>query len=261
LPLIADGYSSNILEQLANLAESASNDNDCLDRFAKSYFDENHEYRGTDLLLKIDECQHPALIKRVFRQAIMKIYGTDKDVSYNHYYQLLKLKTGERLSIFKKLLAIPCGNGLYLFTKNEINDTIYITTKTAKGNTYDFFGNCVRIDDEKKCCERVNNYDYFACSIDKDKIVGELTLGSAQDGQSIVVGGQTKRIQNIFVNAYVPRHLRASVPIISDEAGIVAILGYNAGDRVLSNKNTEKFLNILVEWKNNPWMYQDLKKK
>jgi|GEM_PF-1588759 len=261
LPLIEDGYSTNILELLTNLAESASSDNECLDALAKKYFNENYEYRGAELLLKIDESLHPSIIKRVFRQAIIEIYGTDKNVSYSHYFQLLKLKTGERLSIFKKLLAIPCGNGLYLFTKNEINDTIYITTKIIVGNTYDFLGNNVQVDCNKKSGNRENSCEFCTCSIDKKKVVGELTLSSNRDGQSIVVGGQTKSLQDIFVNAYVPRHLRSSVPIISDEQGVVAVLGYRVADRVAADENTEKYLNILVEWKNNPWMYRDLKRR
>ena len=262
LPKLEDEYNVNILEMFYNLAESALDDNECLDTLAKGFFYDNYEYRGLDLLVKIYEKNlHAAIIKRVFRQAFIEINGLDKDITSEHYKQLLRLKTGERLSIFKNLMVIHCGNSLYLFTKNEINDTIYNISQIMFDETYDFKGHKVHINCDVKSIAEKKNKQSFGCTVDKDMVKGNLSLSSVTDGDRIIVDGKTKKIQDILVDSYVPRHLRKSVPILLDDEGVIAVLGYRVNDRVKTKEDTKEFLNILVEWENSPWTYQDLDKK
>ena len=259
---IADHYNPNIMTQLANLAESAKNDNDYLEGVAKEYLNKNSERRKGGLLVKIEPGLDIAVKKRVFIGAMIGYFGTDRDVTYEHYSQVTGLKTGERLSLNKDFSIISCGKGLYLFTKSEINDTIYIPVEITVGETRDFYGNTVTVKHEKIARENYRSAasdNDFTAFIAENSVMGQLYVRSAENGDVAVFNGMTKKIQDIFVNNFVPRHLRKNIPVLCDGDGVICLSGYQVADRAKADDNKVDVLQISVQWDDNPWTYQHLK--
>ena len=94
-----------------------------------------------------------------------------------------------------------------------------------------------------------------ATIMDAEAIVGELTVRGWRAGDRYQPLGApgTRKLQDIFVDAQLPRRLRARVPVVCDEEGIVWLAGYRLADRVKIGRKTAKGLLIKIKWEFNPW--------
>lgn len=54
---------------------------------------------------------------------------------------------------------------------------------------------------------------------------GNLTVRSRQSGDTIRLPGGTKSLKKLFIDRKIPAHLRAAVPVIADERGVIAVVG------------------------------------
>ena len=59
------------------------------------------------------------------------------------------------------------------------------------------------------------------------------------------VGGGTKTVKKVMIERKVPAHMRDSLPVFSDERGVIAVCGIGVDVRVLP-KAGEETLGILV---------------
>ncbi|PIQ90376.1 MAG: tRNA lysidine(34) synthetase TilS [Candidatus Omnitrophica bacterium CG11_big_fil_rev_8_21_14_0_20_41_12] len=84
IPLLESEYNPNIMEVLANLAESTSYDYEYLDLAAKK------SLRGNSLKFKIDKLMklHPAILRLRIRQAIGRIQGDTRRISFVHIKEI-----------------------------------------------------------------------------------------------------------------------------------------------------------------------------
>jgi len=84
LPLLAKEYNRNILQVLANLAESASFDYEYLDQAAKL------SLKGNPLRLDLKKIAklHPAILRLKLRQSISCLQGDTRRISFQHIKEL-----------------------------------------------------------------------------------------------------------------------------------------------------------------------------
>ena len=90
-----------------------------------------------------------------------------------------------------------------------------------------------------KISENVNNLllnNSLAC----DKIVGKLVLRTRQSGDSIRLAnrGCTKKLTKLYNEFSVPVYLRDTLPVISDDLGVVWIHGIGVAERCAVSKKT-----------------------
>ena len=73
-------------------------------------------------------------------------------------------------------------------------------------------------------------YSFLFKSLD---ICGKMTVRSRQTGDIIKLAGLngTKSLKKLFIERRIPKTLRAFVPVVSDEKGVLAVCGLGAGDR------------------------------
>ena len=62
-----------------------------------------------------------------------------------------------------------------------------------------------------------------------------------------------RKLQDIFVDAGVPRRLRSRVPVVLDEEGIIWLAGFRIADRVKMESTTTCSMRFSIEWQLNPW--------
>jgi tRNA(Ile)-lysidine synthase len=84
IPLLKKEYNRNIVEVLANLAESISYDYEYLDKVARD------KLKGSNLRLKIGmiERLHPAILRLILRQTITCIQGDTRRIGFQHIKEL-----------------------------------------------------------------------------------------------------------------------------------------------------------------------------
>lgn len=84
--------------------------------------------------------------------------------------------------------------------------------------------------------------------LDYDKIIGELTVRTRLEGDSIRLynRGCTKTLKKLFNENKIPVNLRDILPVISDEKGVVWVYGIGVASRCATTKNTKKVYNIEV---------------
>ena len=86
----------------------------------------------------------------------------------------------------------------------------------------------------------------LAATIDADAIQGALVVRSRQPGDRLRPLGMrgTKKVQDILVDAKVPRAERDGVPIIVDNAGIVWVVGHCIAERVAVTAETRSLFQL-----------------
>ena len=86
--------------------------------------------------------------------------------------------------------------------------------------------------------KKVNNLVY-SFALNSDTIRSGLTVRPRKEGDSVRLAGRkgTKTLQNLFVDGKIPRHERGTVPVLSDETGIVAVGGFGTAARCAPREN------------------------
>jgi len=69
----------------------------------------------------------------------------------------------------------------------------------------------------------------------KEAICGNITVRPRKSGDKISFGGKkgTKTLKKLFIDEKLPLRLRESVPVLSDEKGVIAVLGYGIDIRCI----------------------------
>ncbi len=66
--------------------------------------------------------------------------------------------------------------------------------------------------------------------LDSSKLKGALYVRNKQEGDRVISLGHTKKLKRVLSDRHIPFHIRSTLPVICDEAGIVAIPGIIARD-------------------------------
>ena len=89
----------------------------------------------------------------------------------------------------------------------------------------------------------------FAFYLDCDKIVGKLSVGERNEGDSIKPQGRgvTKSLKKLFNELEYPAEKRDSVPVLRDENGVIGVGNICMDERVRIDGNTNNVMIIRVE--------------
>ncbi|MGI5971274.1 MAG: tRNA lysidine(34) synthetase TilS [Oscillospiraceae bacterium] len=80
---------------------------------------------------------------------------------------------------------------------------------------------------DEKVHNSVNTY-----YLRRDMIVGNLTLRPRREGDMIRLCGRPgKSLKKLFIEAKIPARERSSVPVLADESGVVAVIGFGPDER------------------------------
>lgn len=101
-----------------------------------------------------------------------------------------------------------------------------------------------------KISQKINNL-FLNSSLDCDKIVGKLVVRTRQSGDSIRLAnrGCTKTLNKLFNELSIPTYLRDSIPVISDDKGVVWIYNIGVSQRCAVTPKTKNAYEIRVEEK------------
>ncbi len=103
---------------------------------------------------------------------------------------------------------------------------------------------------DAKTTQKVNNL-LLKEAIDCDKIIGDMVVRTRLPGDKITLNTRnvTKTLKKLFNEEGIPEIRRDALPVITDDMGVVWVLGFGPDKRVAVNKNTTNV--FLIEYKEN----------
>lgn len=168
-----------------------------------------------DVLLKYDK----AVVKRI----ILKYFSAfNISVDRVHLDEIVKLtqKTG-KIQICGNLFAVSNKKTLRLADFNEREKKLSFVSKVLKISEFDSKG-----------------VDFYC---DCDKIIGTVKIRARIEGDKIMPSGRgcVKSLKKLFNELKIPQEMRGSVPIVTDDSGIIGVVGYCVDERVKIDSDTQ----------------------
>jgi tRNA(Ile)-lysidine synthase len=77
------------------------------------------------------------------------------------------------------------------------------------------------------------------------RVQGELSLRSRQEGDTVKLPGGTKTLKKLLIDRKIPAHERDRIPVLADEAGVVAVVGIGPNGERLQDANTTIYIEIM----------------
>lgn len=202
-------------------------DEDYIDDKANELYDK--ALNGTVLDVKVLKNQHFSLVSRVLRTYTKSFFGITPDLL--HIKEFINIINAEKGSyqLGGNIFAVVNKGVFYLENREEIN---YIVTKEI-----------ISIEKYKNLI-KINNL-LLKNAVDCDKIIGELSFRTRNDGDRIRPKGRglTKTVRKLQQELNIPSHIRPNLPVVTDRIGIVWCYKIGADERVSVDGNTK---NVLV---------------
>jgi tRNA(Ile)-lysidine synthase len=194
-----------------------------------------------------------AFRRRVVRSAVKRIRGELSDIGFIHVEDFLRLlDAGTNFEYeFPGGMFIRCSGKEVTFLSSRPVDLpiIYCHDLKMPGTTLvpeiD-----VAVDTEfvSPDVNPVRPRGSFEIVMDRERILGKVRLRNWEPGDRIQPFGMTgsKKVQDIFVDAKIPREMRHRIPIIADEEKVIWVVGLAMSDCVRITENTSERLLLRI---------------
>lgn len=158
---------------------------------------------------------HPAVAVRVCR-AMCQAVGFPA-VQYEHLNAMLGLVRGDSPSA---RVSLPRG-----IAARRQYDRLVVGPDVLLRDSPDFGLECSPVPAEADGDAQGDPQVFY---INSDTIAGDIVVRSRQPGDEISLVGRsgTRTIKKLFIDEKVPRHLRDAIPVIADDAGVIAVSGF-----------------------------------
>ena len=233
-------------EALARLAEAATADASFIDGFADSAWLDVARRDGDALILNRNlRLLAPVIVTRVLLRAFRKVSDGEAEIDAEHLRSLAALleKPRGHLSLPGGLVAIVDAGHIRIQrgpskpVKRIAEKPLPIPSRTHVGGW---------TIEARNGRDRSAARDPLEATLEAAAIRGDLTVRSRLAGdrlRPLGLRGQ-KKLQDILVDAKVPREQRDGVPIVADNAGIVWVVGHCIADRVKVTPRTKQVIRL-----------------
>ncbi|MHB9025609.1 MAG: tRNA lysidine(34) synthetase TilS [Armatimonadota bacterium] len=250
LPLLEREYTPCVRERLARYAEMARDDDAVLNELAEDAYRRLSHQRPDGVALPVSTDLPPALFRRVLRRALLEVRGTLEGINCDHLPPLSALSTGQEAHLpgARVVREAEC----LVFLPAQIEDIEISEEQFAIPGHLSLPGSILTVEESWGPHEMRSGDEAI---LDAAAIDGPLTVRSWQPGDRFRPLGApgNRKLQDIFVDARVPRRLRARVPLVLDGHGIVWLAGFRIAERVKIVPTTKKQLILRIVWELNPW--------
>ncbi len=229
LPLRADPEAA-VSRLCANMREES----DVIEEMADSFF-ADHVQRGTADRAAL--CALPSAVAfRVISRMCRPFMG-DETPERKHAHALLALLAGTRVqghySMPGHFDAVFDRNAVF-FERQDAGAVAYDLPLVMGQNVLPHGAGEIWLFAERNLefeKERSNVYNLFIqAKLDSATILGKLSARTRRAGDAYRYGGMTRRVRRLMADAQMPLSLRATLPLVYDEAGIVWVPGFGVRD-------------------------------
>ncbi len=240
-------FNPRVEEALARLAEAAAGDVAFITEFADSAWRLLAKRDGEAVVLEKKLAKLPrVVVVRMLLRAFREVSGGEAEIDSDHLRRLVEAvgKKRARMSLPGGLVATVDATHLRIQRGEPKGMTPIEETRLAiPGVTYagEWMIGAEVIDGRAR--PRSGSHE---ATLDADAVQGALVVRSRRPGdrlRPLGLGGE-KKLQDIFVDAKVPREERDGVPVIADERGIVWVAGYCIDERVAVTAATRRAIRL-----------------
>lgn len=205
-----------------------------------------------ELLLVPLESMHTAILRRILRRAVDETRDL-RGISFLHIEEIVKLiktsASGARIYLPGGLRVIKDYSTLIMTSESPAVMDEYIMDSPSEVILRD--ASCIitatqlSMDEYNKDQHRPATTAY----INAAKILWPLVIRRRQNGDLFYPLGmsKSKKLQDFFVDAKVPRDERDTVPIVTSNNNIVWVAGHRIDDRYKVEKSTESILKFEIK--------------
>ncbi len=262
LPLLEE-YNPKVKEALFRETELLQEENDFLTRYTEELIPqiciEKKEATVSFDLQRLGSL-HPALQRRMVRWGLDQLHPGLKGIGFKHVEAVLSKAlpgpTGKVYSL-PHHFQVEKGYTKLLLRKNASKEgraeTLLPTlpaeiSLSPSSNPIDLPQWGLRLTlTLRRHREQPLIFSTCAASFDFDRISNSLSLRGWRPGDFLVptgMGGKHKKLQDLFVDAKIPRSQRASIPILTCSEGVLWVVGLRVDDRFLATETTKEVLTI-----------------
>lgn len=261
LPLLEE-YNPKVKEAFFRESELLQEENDFLTRYTEEMIPRlGVEKKKTSVSFDLERLRslHPALQRRIVRWGLDQLHPGLKGIGFHHIETvLLKAlagRTGKAYPLPHRLWVEKGYTQLVLRKEPSKEEQPAASFQSARPETILFpspdpidlpeWGLRLSVSLHRN---RENRPAFSTCaaSFDFDRISNPLTLRRWRTGDYFVpagMGGKHKKLQDLFVDAKVPKSQRASIPLLTCPEGILWVVGLRIDDRF---RATEKSKEVLI---------------
>jgi tRNA(Ile)-lysidine synthase len=258
-----ENFNPNIKNSLISTSKLLADDEDYIDKQVNNVkadvefdvTDENFVSMSINLLLS----QHPALQKRLIRQAILFIKGDLRSISVCHVLNIIQKmkieKSGKKIHLPGNLTAVCSDRKVFIF-KTDLYPFVFKETSSHLFKSKDinipgstevgFGGICFNVKYVAKNDVNLRSTSLNKAYLDYDKIGSVMKMRFFRPGDRFIPLGMkgTKKLKSFFIDEKIPKNQRKSIPLLTTQNGdIIWVYEKRIGEFY---KITEKSKNILL---------------
>jgi len=284
LPFLSQEFNPQINKILFQMGKILREDADFIKKEGEKKFDmvlkkEGRKKNQRWLILDVEKLfyLHPALQKRVLRQAIQRVKGNLKGINSYHLDSILSLdgeKGVKRVNLPENLVVqrqyqnllfkrgkfenISFTNSLVIPGKTELTPlNLILETKllskesnspfASLDNTY-FPGFITSSLKDKISSGKTNDFPEKEVYFDFDKLEPPLLLRERKKGDKFCPLGMKgfKKIKDFFIDLKLPLEKRKMIPLLVSKDRIAWVVGYRIDERFKVDSNTRRILKIKI---------------
>ena len=256
-------YNPNIKNALISTSRLFTDDEDYLEKqvenvMAQVEFDGNNK-NLVSMSTTLFHFQHPALQKRLIREAILIVKGDLRSITVSHVLNIIQMMNKDNGSKEIHLpgnLTAVCSNGNlfvcnanhYPFTFNEISTNNFISRniKIPGDTELGFRGLSFNIKQVDKKDVKLHSSSLNKVYLDYDKTGPSIKVRFFRPGDRFSPLGMkgTKKLKSFFIDEKIPRNQRKSIPLLTTKNDdIIWVYEKRIGE---CYKITDKSTNILL---------------
>ena len=260
IPLIEEQINSNAKQVIARMSNTVKEDYDFINQYSKQVFEDILlDEKEDKYILNLEKFKnlHPAVIKRIINNIIIKLKGNIDNFYYNHYSDIIKFiennKTGDILDLPEAIKLKISYEKLFVY-KGEFMQIKEFSKTIVKEGEYRLPYNQklkVEIIDEK--LDWRNYKDNKFCLIDFGKVDFPLTVRNRKKGDRFIPLGMNghKKVKDFFIDLKIPDFVRDKIPIVyNNKDELIWICGYRMDDRFKIEEKSKKTLLLKYEEEN-----------
>ncbi len=220
---------SNYEDAFSRFAASALEDSEFLDKLA----DESYEKIKINNHIEIEKLIN---IERPLRLRIIAKFLAENGVRVNNY-NIIGVE-----NILKNMSRIQLADNLYAVTSNGYLEIKPSNNETGEERKFNFNTEVLEYRKFLNKCELLDKCFNFCC--DYDKINGDIYVRSRIAGDFVAPAGRncTKSLKKLFNELHIPPEQRSKLAVITDDLGVMGIVGICIDERVAITKETKKVL-------------------
>lgn len=232
-------------EQMSSkVISNIRSDAEYLELSAKQFFDANMK-NGKIESIKLKSL-HPAILSRVIRLMSFDFGApTPEKIHVDKISHLIKSANRFEVDIPGKAKFISKDSLCYISPKDAADKTTKFEHSLSEGfNEISELNIGIAITSDSSVNYSSNVYKFsIQANLQSVIIKGNLTVRNKSDGDAYFYGGMTRKVKKLFCDKKIPLSKRETIPIITDEKGIIWIPGFGVRDDSPTEK-TNKWVTI-----------------